>query len=361
VTGADRVPILPGLQFGLGGGSRRAAAGRALRLAADAAIGRLEGIALRRFPARPQSVSLAVVFLAWDPERSAEVVRALGLRLDDWTGPVSWLIVDNSGTGASQLASAPGSVVSGDNRSQEFSGWEVGVRRARLQPFRPDVWLLANDRCLAYGYPFLEALHTGTGRAVRDLGAISGHIDAYPGPAESFGEDVSWWVTTNFVLLSDRALDSVLPLVQIDEDGLNEVLLRTLIHPDHPFVPHGPIGPAHRQYLTEWLTGADANLLPDHWYRSETLDDESWPRFRAKVQSILNEQLLSARGRRAGVPLLPIRLAARLGQLDPRCAYYESLAAAATAAPGAGRALDRRASRLAWAGRGLTADCRIGR
>jgi hypothetical protein len=44
-----------------------------------------------------------------------------------------------------------------------------------------------------------------------------------------------------------------------------------------------------------------------------------------KVQCILNEQLLSARARDIGIPVLPMHLAHSMGQLDPASAMYRSM------------------------------------
>jgi hypothetical protein len=111
----------------------------------------------------------------------------------------------------------------------------------------------------------------------------------------------------------------------------------------------GPLSETHRNYLTEWLTGV-GTTLDNHWYRHRPATAESWDDLSGKVQSILNEQLLSANARRTGIPVVPLASAYVLGRFEPSSPSYRLLAASVRVWP-------RQSSRLlkGLAGRNLVA------
>ena len=157
-----------------------------------------------------------------------------------------------------------------------------------------------------------------------------------PGPART-----SWWSPTG---LSHELGD----LVTVGTAELASVVNHSVA--EGPLLQaDGPLDDTQMGYLTEWLTGV-GTALTNHWYRHRPATAESWDDLCGKVQSILNEQLLSAKARRAGIPVLPLASAYTLGRFEPTSLSYRLLAGAVRAEP-------RRSPRLldGLAGRNLVA------
>lgn len=275
--------------------------------------------------------TVQVVFLAWDPTRSSTALDSLRRRIatsHDVEYRVQRVI---NGPAMSPLDGVDD--VEGDNSAREFSGWQRGVEAVAKAP---DVWLFANDRFPEYSYPYLELLGRRLVETTSTSNAIVGKIDRYPKRTESFGRDVSAWVTTCFFLLPDTLLKTLQGVITISDQRWLE-MFKGVPDADTEWIPRAA-GDRHRQYLLEWLRGRPG-ALRESWYGHDDVDSQATPAFRAKLLSILNEQLLSARARQAGGSLMPMRWAA--SHLGPA---WSTLA---RARPGLPLALERISSRVA--------------
>ncbi|MGH9194215.1 MAG: hypothetical protein ACRD1T_00565 [Acidimicrobiia bacterium] len=254
------------------------------------------------------------MFLQWDPERGPRELDALAERLHGCPElEPTIVLVDNRSPDAPNARNTNANlVVGGDNRAWEFSGLEVGVEAGRKSGRPIDAWLLVNDRYRADNRPFLRYLTGPTVAATCAVGGIVGHIDSYQTEVESFGWTIRQWVTSSFLLMSDLVLRRSAPLVMVDAQQLEAILGPP---EETAFKTNGPIGSAHNAYLLDWLTGARRTDLATRWYGAAEIDQLDALTLRRKVQSILNEQLLSARAISQGIPLVPIEVAYRLGAL----------------------------------------------
>lgn len=285
--------------------------------------GRLERATSTTRPGlRSTSHEVAAVMVAWDPMASQRCSREMIARLDRVSRHARLVLVDNRGTGMEWAAKGGFETVAGDNSAREFSGLRSGIDHVR-RVASPGVWVLANDRYLADDESALDHLDGGTIDAIVATNSVAGRVNGYPATVRAFGLDIGSWARSNFLVVADEALRRLSPLVKV---GDNE--LATVVGPvrgEQPLVrTDGPLDPRHAKYLTEWLTGEGSDL-DQHWYRHRPVSGESWDDLTRKVQSILNEQLLSAHARDMGIPVLPLHLADSMGRLDPASALYRSM------------------------------------
>jgi hypothetical protein len=182
---------------------------------------------------------------------------------------------------------------------------------------------LANDRYLTDHEPSLVALEGGTIDAVVATNAIAGRINCYPTTSRAFGLDIGSWARSNFLVVADDALQQLSPLAFVGEKELDSIVGSVPGEP--PLLrSDGPLDRRYADYVTEWVTGEGSDL-DQHWYRHQTVSSQSWDELTRKVQCILNEQLLSARARSIGIPVLPTRLAQSMGQLDPASTLFKMM------------------------------------
>jgi hypothetical protein len=224
-------------------------------------------------------------------------------------------------------------LVCGDNSAREFSGLQRGIDHV-LASGIPSCWVLANDRYdryKSYRQSLLPLVDGGTLDAVVATGALAGRINGYPTPSKAFGLTIDSWACSNFLVVADSSLARLGGLVTVGTTELASVVNHSVA--DGPLLQaDGPLEDDLIGYLTEWLTGA-GTALTDHWYRHRPATADSWDDLCGKVQSILNEQLLSAKAHRAGIPVLPLASAHTLGRFEPTSLPYRLLAASVRALP----------------------------
>jgi hypothetical protein len=279
---------------------------------------------------------VGVVLLAWDPATARPAAHELASHLGSVAPEARLVLVDNRGAGMDWAGDEGFELVTGDNSAREFSGLQRGVDHV-LANGTPPCWILANDRYRPYRESLFPFLDGGTLDAVVATGALAGRINGYPTPSRAFGLTIDCWACSNFLVVAGRSLARLADLVAVGTTELAAVVNHSVA--DGPLLrTDGPLDHRENAYLTEWLTGVGTGLN-DHWYRHRPATADSWDDLRGKVQSILNEQLLSAKARQARIPVLPITSAYTLGRFEPTSLSYRLLAASV-------RALPRRSPRL---------------
>ena len=243
------------------------------------------------------------------------------------------VLVDNRGTGMDWAGDEGFELVSGDNTARKFSGLQRGINHVLVSGI-PSCWILANDRYdryKSYRQSSLPLVDGGTLDAVMATGALAGRINGYPTPSKAYGLTIDTWACSNFLVVAGRSLARLGGLVTVGTTELASVVNHSVAD-GSLLQAGGPLEDALIAYLTEWLTGVGAGLT-DHWYRQRPATADSWDDLCGKVQSILNEQLLSAKARRAGIPVLPLASAYTLGRFEPTSLSYRLLAASVRALP----------------------------
>jgi len=221
-------------------------------------------------------------------------------------------------------------LVSGDNSAREFSGLQRGIDHVLTHGI-PSCWILANDRYQASGQSLLPLVDGGTLEAVVATGALAGRVNGYPTPSRAFGLTIDSWACSNFLVVASRSLARLGGLVTVGSAELASVVNHSVAE-GSLLRDHGPLDDTYVGYITEWLTGV-GTALTGHWYRYRPVTAESWDDLCGKAQSILNEQLLSAKARQAGIPVLPLASAYALGRFEPASLSYRLLAASVRARP----------------------------
>jgi hypothetical protein len=271
---------------------------------------------------RQTNLAVAAVMVAWDPEASMRCAAEMLARLRRVSPDARLVLVDNRGSGMGWAKMDGTEVVAGDNSAREFTGLQAGISHMR-RVASPAVWVLANDRYLTDNEASLNGLDGGTIDAVVATNAIAGRINCYPTTSKAFGLDIVSWARSNFLIVADDALRQLSPLAVVRQEDLTSIV--GPVPGEQPLLrSDGPLDGRYASYLSEWVTG-EGSELNQHWYRKRSVSNESWDELTAKVQSILNEHLLSARARELGIPVLPMKLAHSLGRLEPSSTMYRSM------------------------------------
>jgi len=263
--------------------------------------------------------TLAIVYVRWSEQPGDAPLSMLTDQIARaGTTSTAVCVVDNRAGLPPVTTNAPRVAIAvGNNSAREFSGYDQGVRCLRAAGSSPDVWLLANDRLDAYGLDALALLSDHSLELAATLPCALGQVDVWPGRVQLLGFDVSPWARSNLLLVPDRALRSVGSLVSIDARQFGALVTES---PPEPRAMRQParafenLGETWSTLAAEWLTGTGSRLR-SHWYKAAPIEPSTWPELRAKAHSIVNEQLLSARLRRNGTPVLPLSLAATMGSL----------------------------------------------
>ncbi|GIU83699.1 MAG: hypothetical protein KatS3mg008_0474 [Acidimicrobiales bacterium] len=256
-------------------------------------------------------LSVAAVLVAWSPAETVRCATALRETLE--TTGARWRLV----VVAQRPMDLPPEldVLEGDNSFREFSGWKVGLD-AIARDERPDVVVLANDRFGSYRYDHLRYMDAAVLRLIAETDALTGAINHYPREVHSLGHDLSAWVRTNLFATTPSCLERVggpiLPeLLQLD----------ARVPRDWPGGLELPreagVSELHQRLLRSYLTGSGEEPFRRLWHRARPASADWWPELRAKVLCVLAEQLLSARCREAGSPVMDFRTARILTTFYP--------------------------------------------
>jgi hypothetical protein len=273
---------------------------------------------------------VGVVLLAWDPVAARQAARLLAGHLRSVAPRARLVLVDNRGSGMDWAEEEGFELVSGNNSAREFSGLQRGIDHVLVRDI-PPCWILANDRYPLDGKALLPLVDGGTLEAVVATGALSGRINGYPTPSRAFGLTIDSWACSNFLVVAGRSLARIGSLVTVGTAEMASVVNDSMT--EGPLLrADGPLDSAQMGYLTEWLTG-EGTALNNHWYRHRPATAESWDDLCGKTQCILNEQLLSAKARRAAIPVMNLKSAHVLGRFDPPSPSFRFLAASVRAQP----------------------------
>lgn len=248
-------------------------------------------------------------------------VRELSRRWFPWAN-VRGVIVDNAlGGDWEEQLNEEVTLLSGDNREREFSGYQKGLEWiARHYPIsESSPIVLANDTILSSygGGDFLRDFSLPRIQAGLALGALVGHQDSYPSSVAWEGRSFKSWIRTSLVIAKWKTWRELLPLTL---GTPNEVLFgkgQTF------FASGAPLDATYREFLETWLMREPAAGSPfrESWHSKEPLTTKSRRRLQEKTRCILSEQTLSLRATEKGILLLdpkrlrlpaPKRLIARL-------------------------------------------------
>jgi len=198
-------------------------------------------------------------------------------------------------------------LISGDNVEREFTGYEKGLqflqRRYGMRASSPVI--VANDTFLSSygGGKFLKDFTLANVHVGLALGALVGHVDAYPEPVGWDGKKFQKWVRTSLMVTRWETLQALLPLSLPYEDK------ELFAAKDGFFAKNAPPDETYREYLETWLfrDPKEGSTFRESWHSKEKLDKRSRDRLRAKARCIFCEHQLSLRAQEKKIPLFDPR------------------------------------------------------
>ncbi len=223
------------------------------------------------------------------------------------------VIVDNAmAADIEQQLDDTTTLVSGDNREREFSGYEKGLAwLQRTYRLAPDATvILTNDTFLSSygGDGFLEDFTFSRVRAGLALNALVGHVDSFPEMVAWEGRPFQRWVRTSLVVAKLKTLQSLLPF------SLNNSNSELFLPKGKFFSAGAPLSANYKEFIETWLfrKASDGGVFKESWHSKEPLTQASRGRMQAKARCILCEHTLSLRALEKGIPLFdPMRLSLR--------------------------------------------------
>lgn len=243
--------------------------------------------------------NLFILYIQYDKDRYQDSLPILNELLENLKG-WQWqgLILNNKVENLAPEQRNPHWVeMGGDNRVHEFSAWNKGLAWIKLKNWHYDCVLLVTDAFPAYRDNYKKIFSSRMLDFICQHQAVAGIID-FPPPRSADFELQHWlikyWLRTSFVVLPASVIEILGNLVTFDkvDKFFGE------FQANQPFSQHAEVSLAYAEYLTQWLT--------QDWHSAFPLTQESWPRFKDKIRSILNEHALTARLIESQVPLFDL-------------------------------------------------------
>jgi len=179
----------------------------------------------------------------------------------------------------------------GDNNLREFSGWQKGLEMIHQLGIQYHLILFCNSSFLVNGRSYLEnyARISLLSRSLL-LNRVIGRIDSHREPISVLGYDVSRWICTNCFFMPKKVIQTINNIITIDKNALGQFVYKS--YNPAVFKPGAPLSNRYKELIIQWLT--------EKWHSHYDITPETWELTKAKIMSILNEALLSARIKEAG-------------------------------------------------------------
>jgi hypothetical protein len=195
--------------------------------------------------------------------------------------------------------------ISGDNTLREFSGWDHGITwlERHRAPAADSIVALANDTVVRPEKAERIRCFPVERAAAAAQGALVGWVEEYPRPVGLFDTVFRQWVDTSLVVTTRRTLKALGPLaVRLDYDRIFDDDWRRV------FREPSPLSANYRRYLRTYFLGDCLDREFTHgWYAQAPVTPDSFDGLKTKLRCVFCEQLLSARARMHGIPLVDIR------------------------------------------------------
>lgn len=248
-----------------------------------------------------ENLRIAVLFVYADVkayEHSAEALTEVFRMHPPYISPVVRIDNFNPDKEVTQIDEQTWDIP-GDNTWREFSGFEKGIRFVETFENLPDVVVCVNDAFLNYArwgadVRYFRRLFNPI--VLREAQSALIGVHCVPDtPAKDhrlLGYDVSEWIRTNFFALPySTAVDHLGPAVT--EKEADELFDREWS--GRMFKPNNLCSKDFEEFQIEWMTR--------RWRWATTPDADNWQAMRMKLIAILNERMLTATIRAAGVPM----------------------------------------------------------
>lgn len=247
-----------------------------------------------RHPEPPRSNLRAVGLLVCYHEAYVDrAVRDFRRLLDGVCTENLIVLVDNSPTSSfSRMAGDRTVVICGDNRVQEFSGWDRAIAYgADVLKLDDDcIVVVANDTfCNHHRFGSLDVYFLSMmfrHHLQRSAKALVGEVNLAAAPMEVLGLPLDQWIPTYLFALRWSALRVLAPTA-LSEAELERAVRRTGVEADF----FGEVNSVLKERLLAWLFRPGR----DSWYKAARLDTASLDMFHRKARAIVCEKHFAAR------------------------------------------------------------------
>lgn len=180
-------------------------------------------------------------------------------------------------------------VLGASNTHWEFSGWTRALRYLGNRVLSYDYVQIVTS---AFEHNYIDfhsflskkMLQLLTGRAV-----ALGHLEAYNTPVMFQNVRFQAWLRSSYIFMPSSEIYMLHDLYSVKEP---EAIFSE--GPKEPFCAHAPLCEQYKSYLISWLTG-DGTGQGTKWHSRFTLNEDTYPFFKAKALAIMNEMTLSNR------------------------------------------------------------------
>jgi hypothetical protein len=210
-------------------------------------------------------------------------------------------IIDNALPGETFVVLDENTVLmGGDNRFREFSAWDSAWQKIKNKAVTYQLIHLATSAFNTLYTAYLKLFDYRLLKMTSRYGLVLGHVDYYGDAVEILHYRFQHWIRSSFVflppfMLSD--LDSFIAVREPEKYFSDDPL--------YPFKSDASISRNYQEYLLGWLTG-NGTGQGVQWHSRFDLSSETLPFFKQKALAIFNEQLLSAKLRKLGYPLIDV-------------------------------------------------------
>jgi hypothetical protein len=219
------------------------------------------------------------------------------------------LIVDNAEPPGFNEATGRRTIIGGDNRCREFTGFDRAVAYMGRRLRQYDLVHFVTDAFHTLYVDYLDRFDTALLTAIAGKPVCVGHIDCYNEPIEILGVASQHWVRSCYFFMTPddvRALGSFV--------GIPDPQRFFSGNPAAPFRADAPLSRRYQDYLIDWITGQNIGQAVQ-WHSSFELTEAALASFEQKSQAIMNEHVLGIRLRALGCRLIDVTwLSASLGR-----------------------------------------------
>ena len=251
------------------------------------------------------------------PHAEQEIAAIFASQLRDVERDV--MVVDNALPAETVSRDGARTLIGGDNRVREFTGFDRALGYAGVDLNAYDFVHFATSAFNTLYTSYLERFTPAVLRAAAGRPICLGHVDCYNEPVRVGRYTSQHWVRSCFFFLPPAMVRALGSFVS-EPDG------RRFFsgNPTSPFLADAPISARYQRYIIDWLTGSDVGQGVT-WHSRLALTPEGLVGFEQKALCILNEQMLGVRLRALGCPLLDVTwLSTRTGAVASGAALWHT-------------------------------------
>ncbi len=211
-----------------------------------------------------------------------------------------YILIDNKRSNYYSKLDDRTHLISGDNTTLEFSGWDVGYKFIddNFNLNVNDIIIFANDTFDKRNYSdggreYLKYFDKKYLEKIIFSNLAIGYMDDFPKTVNLMGIEYKSWIRSNIFVISYDLAKKIYPLsFPIARDYIFGTVQERF------FKPNMYISENWMAYISSWLFGHEDPNYPEYrlrWLKFEVLSEENRSFFQKKCLAILSEHYLSAR------------------------------------------------------------------